>query len=218
MKKLQIYVTSCNASSEANKYTSERKNNLIGYNKKLKQYFFKRSKEVIELEYGVIIFDEKFANFLIKMVTLSAQRAILITNEKSYVGQERDVDGLKSAIYNLVNKYANLYDCQKNCKKSCNDIFDFFTDLFIRLLKNQIYLNGNKRTSIISLRSLLHYYGYYLYWSNNDKYIYQKTYEQKLISFIKKLENKTGKFFEKERCEIKAWIYSNTTIALNWRD
>ncbi len=221
MKKLQIYVTSCNDFNQANKYISERQNSLISYDKKTQQYFllWHHGKEQLplSLNYGTIYFDDKFANFIIKMIIFSAKKATNITNEKSYVGKEREKYGLKSAIYSLVQKYSYIDNCNKKHQLSCNDIFDFFTDLFIRLLKNQIFINGNKRISIISLRSILHHYGYYLYWSSQDKYIYQKKYEQKLIDFVVKLENQTNESLEKFRLEIKEWIYWNTTVSLNFR-
>lgn len=89
------------------------------------------------------------------------------------------------------------------------------------MLNNHIFYNGNKRTSIISLRTILWDFGYYLKWSSQDKYVYEKIYEEKLKYFISKLQrindNLKDQIFSKTKEEIKSWIIDNIVIALNFR-
>ena len=76
--------------------------------------------------------------------------------------------------------------------------------------------NGNKRLSFIFLVNLLHYFGYYMFWTRGNKIDYQK--------YVKEIENWVVTWYEygeNNRDEyiklLTKWIENKCVIALLWR-
>ncbi|UWD34849.1 type II toxin-antitoxin system death-on-curing family toxin [Mycoplasma cottewii] len=67
------------------------------------------------------------------------------------------------------------------------DVFDFVTEIFIKVLTGYYFIDGNKRTALMLLIQLLTNFGYYFYFSddfNFSKHFYHQTVEKELANFV----------------------------------
>ncbi|AME13931.1 hypothetical protein MmmBen326_0718 [Mycoplasma mycoides subsp. mycoides] len=116
--------------------------------------------------------------------------------------QEKEKGSLLSGINSTIFKYSY--------KSENYDIFDFVTEIFIKVLTGHYFIDGNKRTALMLLIQLLRIFGYYFYFSddiNLFKHYYYEKIEKELANFVQMLQKKKITYKE-----IKRWIYSRTIV------
>ncbi|WP_435130336.1 hypothetical protein ACR82Z_01650 [Mycoplasma sp. 6243] len=93
-------------------------------------------------------------------------------------------------------KYINaddthIYYLLRHCEYGINDIFDFFSKLFISLLECHKLINGNKRFAYFFLINLVRFCGFYFKLSTSKKInIYKLKNERVVYCFVYKLQNR----------------------------
>jgi death-on-curing family protein len=177
MRKLIIFSSGKNFLGFANTVFNERKNSLI-YEKNGVFWFKSKYGIPFQLEISVyeFIFNEQNLKVLEKLVALSIEDCINLTSES--MGVEKVSGSINSGLFSLFTKFSYSPEC---------DIFDFITEVFIKLLTGHYLTNGNKRFSLVYLRKLLWHFGYYLKWSSENKYLADRDYYQ--VNFQGRLEN-----------------------------
>ena len=125
-----------------------------------------------------------------------------ITNEP--IGEIIKENHPSRAFHSVIYKYIHL-EKEKN-------IFQFCGDLFISLLSKHTLWNGNKRTSIVFIKTLLEVFGYYFKWTSGFYKDYKK-HEDKIVNFIKCLKEPNQKNVEKCKKNIYNWVEKNSFIS-----
>ncbi|MBU3830687.1 MAG: type II toxin-antitoxin system death-on-curing family toxin [Candidatus Ureaplasma intestinipullorum] len=205
-----ILFCSKNEINNINYYISKKfKNSLISYNSKENEYYFSSKNgnvEKININIVVLQFNEKLADSICEILKWSYSQSQSIVNE--HTGPFNDPE-----IYSEIVNYINL--CSYN-EDQLSSIFEFIANLFFRYLIGHKMKNGNKRLSFIFLVNLLHYFGYYMFWTRGNKIDYQK--------YVKEIENWVVtwyKYGENNRDEyiklLTKWIENKCVIALLWR-
>ncbi|WP_427902701.1 type II toxin-antitoxin system death-on-curing family toxin [Metamycoplasma alkalescens] len=175
--------------------------------KKDKSNFWK-----INVKFELIKFNENLISFLESIYSQSIKKLKLlfnIKNDDDIRFKEKEPGSLMGSLTSIVNHYCYIDEEI--------DIFDFITDIFIRLLNGHFFYDGNKRGTLMFAVQLLKFLGYYFYWNGNNNTmfisdIYSKYLEKELKTFVKKLENKANMGNTKK--SIKEWIYKNIMINL----
>ncbi len=157
-----------NEINNINYYISKKfKNSLINYKYEENEYYFSSKNgnvEKINIDIIVLQFNEKLADSICEILNLSYSQSQLIVNEPTGLFNEPE-------IYSEIVNYINL--CSYN-EDQLSSIFEFIANLFFRYLIGHKMKNGNKRLSFIFLVNLLHYFGYYMFWTRGNKIDYQK--------------------------------------------
>ncbi|AJK51340.1 type II toxin-antitoxin system death-on-curing family toxin [Mycoplasma capricolum subsp. capripneumoniae] len=188
-------------------YFNENDNSFYLYKKN------KLNKWKINLKFIKIQFNQEFIEYmnLILDKAIFEAKTIFKKDKDDICFKEKQNGTLKSAIYSIINKFAYF--------EGELDIFDFVTEIFIRVLSGHYLIDGNKRTSLMILILLLKQFGYYFYWSNQNNIFfiqnYKKHIEKDLEIFTYELQEKNK--VEYITLEIKKWIYSKTMIDLNFK-
>ncbi|WPL38881.1 type II toxin-antitoxin system death-on-curing family toxin [Malacoplasma iowae] len=193
-------------------FWEENKNNIL-YLENNNIYFNSKfnGKTKIEFSYSVISIDEDFEKLLIKLIDRSLFNAEKLSEEElSY--SKNNIEKIKSIISNTLQSY--LY-------KEEQKIFEFITDLFIKLLSFHPLINGNKRFALSFTVMLLKVLGFYFKWSggNKENYLYHK---EKITSFVMELSNNKDKSgYDKDKSDydiirenIIIWIKSNSIVSI----
>lgn len=199
-----------NEINNINYYISEKfKNSLINYNYEENEYYFSSKNgnvEKININIAVLQFNKKLADLICEILKLSYLQSQSIANEP--IGPFNEPE-----IYSEIINYINL--CYYTEDQLLN-IFEFIANLFFRYLIGHKMKNGNKRLSFIFLVNLLHYFGYYMFWTRGFKIDYQV--------YVNEIENWVIKWYEygennrDEYIKLLAnWIIDNCVIALFWR-
>ncbi|EOA07047.1 Hypothetical protein MYEA_5490 [Mycoplasma yeatsii 13926] len=188
---------------------------VISNNKNIfyhKNNFYMLTKKNNKISFGfnlsVLDFNEKFSNFIgdVYIESMKELNEIFFSKSNSLYFQEKQKGSLLSGINSTIFKYS--YESEKY------DVFDFVTEIFIKVLTGHYFIDGNKRTALMLLVQLLKNFGYYFYFSddfNLFKHSYYQTVEKELANFVQMLQqNKIG------HKEIKDWIYSRITIDLKF--
>ncbi|WP_127942577.1 MULTISPECIES: type II toxin-antitoxin system death-on-curing family toxin [unclassified Mycoplasma] len=215
MRILRIYVTEWNKEEQIQRYIREKKNSKIEFGQDSTKFYsnFNSNPENVRFETAVIEFNWFLVDSFVKHAVESSKKVRYLNQEDNdkMTGVEKNSGSVAGAIHSIIMKW---HYNQENW-----DIFDFVTDLFVRILMGHFFHNGNKRVSIVFLSTVLWNLGYYLKWTSDEKYIYERTYENDLKGFIQELESKENadKNWKIVIGKIKTWIYRNIVIALNFR-
>ncbi|WP_265503074.1 type II toxin-antitoxin system death-on-curing family toxin [Mycoplasma mycoides] len=170
----------------------------------------KNTKIWFDFNFSVIDFNEKFSNLINNVYHYSMNKLnkIFFSKDGNLYFQEKEKGSLLSGINSTIFKYSY--------KSENYDIFDFVTEVFIKVLTGHYFIDGNKRTALMLLIQLLRIFGYYFYFSddfNLFSHFYYQPIEKELANFIEMLQQ--NKISHKE---IKKWIYSRiiTIIEKEW--
>ncbi|MDP4040818.1 type II toxin-antitoxin system death-on-curing family toxin [Mycoplasma mycoides] len=168
----------------------------------------KNNKIWFDFNFSVIDFNEKFCNFIdnVYQKSIKELNKIFFTRNNNLYFQEKEKGSLLSGINSTIFKYSY---------QSYNyDVFDFVTEIFIKVLTGHYFIDGNKRTALMLLIQLLKNFGYYFYFSgdfNLFSHFYYWSIEKELANFVEMLQqNKVS------HREIKKWIYSRIIIDLKF--
>jgi death-on-curing family protein len=158
MKKI-IYSVLENSLDDSSKYFFEKyKNSLLIFDKELNNFFFKckyRGEQRISINFEFVSFDERLSQNLIFIINNSI-------NESSKINQEpiEKKPTTEEEIIGIINNAIFIYDRYQDI--SNKTIFDFVGKIFINLLRNHSFINGNKRFALTYLINMLRYFGYHL--------------------------------------------------------
>ncbi|WFQ90154.1 type II toxin-antitoxin system death-on-curing family toxin [Mycoplasma feriruminatoris] len=168
----------------------------------------KTDKWKINIKFQKIEFDQELIEYMDIIIdqALLETKKIFQSENNDISFKEKEIGALKSAVFSIVNKF-DYYNEQV-------DIFDFVTEILIRILTGHYLIDGNKRTALMVLILTLKQFVYYFYWSSkNDIFFiqhYEEHIENDLVSFTHKLQDKFKT--EEITLKIKDWIYDRTMI------
>lgn len=190
-------------------------NTLIDFDKTDNKFYFlpkqgKKSEiKIRQIKLANGDFNKQFLAILSNYIRSSLKASKSISNEP-IIYDKSDIKKLKSTLSSLVYKYS--YFDFKNM-----NIFDLFTDIFIRFLTGHYLKNGNKRFAFIFLIQLLFAFGYYFKYSKGSKQNY-KRYTDQITNFTIKLENNRDmdSSNNKVRSRIKKWILKQIIVGIPW--
>ena len=146
-------------------------------------------------------FIEKTLKIILK---LSSKQITKVSNEETIIYP----DQVEKAEASFVNA---LFWLQY---KENLSIFEFVTDIFIKLLNSHYLTNGNKRLASLFLYNFLWECGYFFYFSKGSSSFIEK-YIIDIKDFVEKLENEQN--IENISKEIIKWIKTRVVIGLNFR-
>jgi len=196
-------------------YTEKNKNSLLIYKEDEKKYYFNSHynsvSEEILMDSFIFKFDteETFKEsykVLENIINSSFEMAETLSEEPLEKNKE-SYPRIKGIMNNLIFKYSYKDD---------PDLFDFCSELFIKLLMDHPLINGNKRFALSYLINLLRYFGFHFWFSKGFLKDY-KHYENKIINFIEKLSSSESDNPNKIK-EISNWIEDYCVIAIEFRE
>lgn len=208
MKKLRVWVLkkelgileSKEYSSFEYEYVKEFQNSYMIWDEKNSNWVFKskyyNKLEKIEVEFWNIDFENRnFFDHLVNNFKGILERTFEDINYKfpknsidDYCYINSDDNHFKRILNRISYEYTEW-----------NDIFDFFTDIFITVLEGHKLRNGNKRFAFCFLIKMLWNFDYYFKWSetqnldNSNFYVKKERYEQEanLFCFVCRLSTRT---------------------------
>ena len=137
MRKLGIFILEIENESNAWEYFIRFKNSLI--NRKDDKLFFSskftNKLEEIKVLYSKLVIDEKIEVFIRDIINESYNEAKTISVEN--MGFERQKGSVLGGVLSVFQKYSYF-----NYGEA--DIFDLFTDVFVKIMMNHYLTSGNK--------------------------------------------------------------------------
>ena len=206
MSKIELYILGKDGLN-FNDFYYEIQNRLISYEHN-KFYFNSKfgPKEEIILDPIELKFDETILEKIREILKIASNQASEISSEN----MDMDYLKLNQGIISTINMFSYL-------DLSELSIFDFFLEIFVKLLIGHYLTNGNKRMALTFLKGIMWEFGYYLkftegVWKNYNKH------RTVIEEFAMGLETRGNDELQtRTKKDIKSWIIKNAIIGLNWR-
>lgn len=162
--------------------------------------------EDVEISHVTLSLNEQLSPYLFSVYMIGLENAKKLCDEP-IIYSENQLNKVRAAIDSTINLYMLREDQQLP-----NSIWDFLTDIFIKLLMFHCLENGNKRTAFSFLMAVVSRCGYYFSFKKENNI---SDYENVIANFVKELGQNTHND-EKEleiKSKIRKWIINNTLVS-----